>query len=364
VIRNAVEIRVVFADLREVSARLVGEDELTDLAVLKVDVSGHVSAITVGDSSKIEVGDMCFAFGNPFGLGMTVTKGMISALGRTQLGITAYDNFIQTDAAINQGNSGGALVDVEGRLIGVNTAIISKSGGNEGIGLAIPVNQVLKIVADLVEYGEVIRGYLGLRVENLKSEHLRFLATSQLQGALVTFVREGSPADKAGIRKGDIIMKYNGQQVYSAEAPRWLVAETKPGSTIQLTLLREGKPLTISAVVGRNELKMKKQGPATHIPKMLSGALWGVLAEDTTRVIKRRFQLPPEIQGVIVLRIAPSAPAISDGLEAGDVILEVNQRKVSSVEELQAVLRDISAKSLLLKVWRRGQTLFLALRKH
>jgi serine protease DegQ len=252
VIEGADEIEVAFADGRKRTAKLIGSDPETDIAVLKIDATDLPSPITLGKMESVQVGDVVLAIGNPFGVGQTVTSGIVSALGRNQLGINTFENFIQTDAAINPGNSGGALVDTKGNLIGINTAIYSRSGGNMGIGFAIPINTAKQVMESILTSGSVTRGWIGVEPQNLSKELAESLnLPKDTKGVLISGVLEGSPADKAGMRPGDVLLEVNGQKVGDVVALLNRIAQTNPGDEAKVALLRKGKSMTLKVQVGK-----------------------------------------------------------------------------------------------------------------
>jgi serine protease DegQ len=252
VIEGADEIEVAFADGRKRNAKLIGSDPETDIAVLKIDATDLPSPITLGKMESVQVGDVVLAIGNPFGVGQTVTSGIVSALGRNQLGINTFENFIQTDAAINPGNSGGALVDTKGNLIGINTAIYSRSGGNMGIGFAIPINTVKQVMESILTSGSVTRGWIGVEPQNLSNELAQSLnLPKDTAGVLISGVLEGGPADKAGMKPGDVLTQVNGQAVNDVVTLLNRIAQTSPGDETKINLLRKGKPMTLMVQVGK-----------------------------------------------------------------------------------------------------------------
>jgi serine protease DegQ len=252
VIEGADEIEVAFADGRKRNAKLIGSDPETDIAVLKIDATDLPSPITLGKMESVQVGDVVLAIGNPFGVGQTVTSGIVSALGRNQLGINTFENFIQTDAAINPGNSGGALVDTKGNLIGINTAIYSRSGGNMGIGFAIPINTAKQVMESILMSGSVTRGWIGVEPQNLTKELAESLSLPKdTSGVLISGVLEGGPADKAGMKPGDVLTQVNGQAVDDVVALLNRIAQTSPGDEAKINLLRKGKPMTLKLQVGK-----------------------------------------------------------------------------------------------------------------
>ena len=252
VIEGADEIEVAFADGRKRNAKLIGSDPETDIAVLKIDVTDLPNPITLGKMESVHVGDVVLAIGNPFGVGQTVTSGIVSALGRNQLGINTFENFIQTDAAINPGNSGGALVDTKGNLIGINTAIYSRSGGNMGIGFAIPINTAKQVMESILTSGSVTRGWIGVEPQNLSKELAESLNLSKdINGVLISGVLEGGPADKAGMKPGDVLMQVNGQKVNDVVALLNHIAQTNPGDEAKIDLLRKGKEMSLKVQVSK-----------------------------------------------------------------------------------------------------------------
>ena len=320
-------------------------------------VGGFISG---DDSDKAEVGDMVFAFGNPFGVGQTVTKGMISALARGNLKITDYDNFIQTDAAINKGNSGGALVDVQGRLIGINTAIVSSSGGSQGIGLSIPVNQALKVMDRLVQDGKVIRGFLGLNTVDIKAEQVEFYKLKNQHGALVDFIKPDGPADKAGLKKGDIILKFNQEKVKDGNHLMRLVSFTQPGDKAIVIYQRNQKQQSLEVLIGKQPEKelVKNTGTSTIMKSLLTG----VKVTDLTPSLRQRMKVPADLRGAVVEHVDPSSHAAAAGLNKGDIIQEINRNEVGSASEAIKIASEIKGKSILLYVWSNGKSKFISVK--
>ncbi|HEY9147883.1 MAG TPA: DegQ family serine endoprotease [Gammaproteobacteria bacterium] len=348
VIDGADEISVNTADGRTLQATVVGSDPETDIAVLKVE-QDNLTELPMSNSDSLRVGDFVVAIGNPFGLGQTVTSGIVSAMGRSGLGIEGYEDFIQTDASINPGNSGGALVNLRGELVGVNTAILSKSGGNVGIGFAIPINMARDIMAQLIEHGAVQRGTLGAQAQDLTPDlAAAFDIAENGRGAVVTQVTRGSPADKAGLKAGDVITHINERPVKDASDVRNRIGLLRIGEKVQMKILRDGKPRTIRAVVEEPEL-VSIEGEKLH-PR-LAGAVLANVVEET---VKGR------IEGVAVADVAPGSPAMQAGLRQGDVIAQANRQAVSDINSLKAAITDSDA--LLLNVQRRGGALFILLR--
>jgi Do/DeqQ family serine protease len=346
VIDKADEISVNLHDGRTLKATLVGSDPETDIAVLQVE-NGELAALPMSDSEQLRVGDFVVAIGNPFGLGQTVTSGIVSALGRSGLGIEGYEDFIQTDASINPGNSGGALVNLRGELIGINTAILSRSGGNVGIGFAIPINMVREIMGQLIESGEVRRGSMGAQAQDLTPELAAAFNLERHQGAVVSQVSGGSPAAKAGLKTGDVITHINDRTVKDATDVRNRIGMLRIGERVELRILRDGKPLSLHALVEEPEV-VALEGERLH-PR-LSGALLANVAEETVR---------GRIEGIVVVEVAPGSTAMLAGLRKGDLIAQANRREVKNLDELQAVVSADQA--LLLNIQRRDGALYLLL---
>ena len=338
VVENASEITVTLQDGRDLKAEIIGSDTPSDVAVLKVKPDG-LTQIPLGDSAKMEVGDFVVAIGNPFGLQHTVTSGIISGLSRSGINPDGYEDFIQTDASINPGNSGGALVNLRGELIGINTAILSRSGGNIGIGFAIPVNMAHSVMDQLIRYGSVKRGQLGVSMYTVTPDIAHSLGLPSVVGALVSQVVEGSPADHAGIRTGDVITSVNGQPVKSNSELRNTIGLLRVGDRVDIGLLRDGKPLRVTAVIADTTPELTG-GPAS-IHKSLEGA---VLADAA------------DAGGALVRSVEPGSAASQAGLHAEDVIVGANRGRVSSVHDLRE--RAKGAAVLVLEV-RRGATVLL-----
>ncbi len=348
VIAKADEISVTLRDGRKFKAKLVGTDPASDIAVIHIKAD-NLTAVPLGDSGHLRVGDFVVAIGNPFGLGQTVTSGIVSALGRSGLGIEGYEDFIQTDASINPGNSGGALVNLHGDLVGINTAIVGPSGGNVGIGFAIPVNMARQVMDQLIQYGEVRRGQLGVYIQDLTPELAKALDVRQEHGAVVTQVAPHSPAAKAGLKTGDVVVKVDGSPVQSAADLRNTVGLMRIGQTVALDVLRDGKPMHIEARIEKaKETKLE----AGEINKRLKGAELGNIAPDNPQYAG--------VQGVLVLNVEQDSPAWGAGLRKGDVIRSVNRKPVHSVSELEAAVKK-SSDGLLLNIQRGSGALFLLL---
>ena len=345
VVANATEIRVTLHDGRELVAEVVGTDEPTDLALLRVPAE-NLTAVPIADSDALRVGDFVVAIGNPFGLGQTVTSGIVSGLGRA-LGLRqeSYENFIQTDAAINRGNSGGALVNLRGELIGINTAILSGSGGNIGIGFAIPTNMARYVMGQLIEHGEVSRGVLGVTVQNLSREIAEAMSLDEADGVVVSSVSPGSAAEKAGLEVGDVIVALDGERVANVNQLRNRLGMMPVGQEVRVEFLRDGKRRTVRATIS-------KLSPEAVAAGSLHPALDGVAFSE----IPETSPLAGREQGAYVVQVAPDSAAARKGLQAGDVITSVNRRPVRNVADLRRVAAPGSPQ-LLLNV-RRGNGAF------
>jgi len=342
VVENASEITVTLQDGRDLKADVVGSDEPSDVAVLKVKSEGlTLTQISLGDSAKVEVGDFVVAIGNPFGLQHTVTSGIISGLSRSGINPDGYEDFIQTDASINPGNSGGALVNLHGELIGINTAILSRSGGNIGIGFAIPVNMAHSVMDQLIKFGSVKRGQLGVSMYTVTPDIAHSLGLSSAVGALVSQVVEGSPAEKAGIHTGDVITAVNGQPVKSNSELRNTIGLMRVGDKVEIGLLRDGKPVRVTAVIADTAPAAQAGAAAETIYKSLEGA---TLADA------------PDAAGALVRNVEPGSAAAQSGLRNNDVIVGANRGRVTSVQQLRE--RAKGASVLVLEV-RRGNAILL-----
>ena len=343
VIRNADEVQVSLIDGRSLKAQVVGTDPQLDIAILEVEAE-DLTEVKLADSSLLEVGDFVVAIGNPFGLGQTVTTGIVSALGRSGLGMEGYENFIQTDASINPGNSGGALVNLAGELVGINTAIISPAGGNVGIGFAIPMNMARASMAQIIEYGEVRRGQIGVGIQDITPE-LRdaFNLKKGEFGVLVTNVFEDTPAAKAGLETGDIIIEVDGQQTRSAAQLRSRIGIKQVGDEVRLKFLRDGKTIERKVEIGAARSSLAQ---AEDLPELLAGL---------------RVETNTDGDGVLVIDLAPNSPAAYSGLRPGDVIVGTNKRRVRNIESFREALA-LSKTSILLRVERNGGSLFIVIR--
>ncbi len=360
VVHDADVIKVTLADQRQLTAKVVGTDPATDLAVIKVEAK-DLPAITFADSAKVEIGDRVLAIGNPFGLGQTVTSGMVSALGRSTMGLD-YEDFIQTDAAINPGNSGGALVDVKGRLVGINTAILSHSGGFQGIGFAIPSDLAYNVMQQLVETGKVVRGFLGVSIEDVTPELAdAFKMKDVTGGALVADVTPNGPAAKAGIKSGDVIVSVAGEKVTDARRLKLEVADLRPGKEVAIQVLRDDKIIDLKATVSENHHRNNgdRNDHSEESTNSDQGTLNGVAVADLDSQARSEFDVPLHVQGVIVTEVDPNSVAAQVGLEPGDVIQEINRKPVRSAEDAVRMTEHPDSKKTLLKIWNRHGTRFV-----
>ncbi len=363
VIARADEIKVLLADRREFPAELIGTDEATEVAVIKVDAK-DLPFIRWGDSTKLKVGDTVMAFGNPFGLNFTVTRGIVSAVGRAGLGIAQYGDFIQTDAAINVGNSGGALVNVRGELVGINTAIYSPNqGGFSGVGFAIPSAMARSVYDSLVATGRVVRGFLGVSVVDLTPTLAKQFNAPSLEGVLVSSISSSAPAAKSNLRRGDVILEINGMPIRSADQWRAVVASTAPETKVRLKILRDGKPAGLPVTVGEQPSSQagRSSGRGSGDGARGRNVLRGVEVMELTPEILNQLHLPAELEGVVVTRVGRRSPAGWAGLGRGDVILEVNRRAVRSLQDFERLTVNLEEEAAILLINRQGFTFFMTI---
>jgi serine protease Do len=356
VVEGATDVKVQFSDKHEYPAKIVGTDKYTDVAVLKIDKTG-LTTLPLADSSRSQVGDVVLAMGNPFGLGQTVTMGIISAKGRAGLGIERFEDFIQTDAAINRGNSGGALIDTHGELVGINTAILSgDGGGNEGIGFAIPANLARNVMEGILKNGKVTHGFMGIIPQELTPEMAKEFNMTDGHGVLIAQVSPDSPASKAGLKVGDVISAINGNAVEDVNNFRLTIAGFASGTTVHLKIVREGKTLEVPVALGEvNEANNRPGGPSVVPGEGEKGALKGVSVEALTPEIRQQLQLPDDTKGgVVIANLEDDSPAAAVGLQSGDVILQVNHRPVNTVAEFNSTVKAGASKESTLLLVRRG----------
>jgi serine protease Do len=356
VVDGATDIKISLRDKREFTAKVVGRDPKTDIAVLKVDAD-HLSAIPLGDSSKVQVGDLAFAIGDPFGLGQTVTMGIVSATGRANLGIEDYEDFIQTDAAINPGNSGGALIDGRGELIGINTAILSHSGGNQGVGFAIPINLAKRVMDQIVDHGHVVRGFLGATIQDVTPTMAKALSMNDAEGVLIGDVTPKGPAAQAGLKAGDVVTKMNGQTVGDSAQLRLQISQTDPGTTVPLTVHRGTGNLDLNVKLGELPADHEK----TADGRTDNDSLQGLQVEPLSPATRQQLHLSDEAHGLVVSQVDPSSAAADAGIREGDVVEEINHQPVTTVSEFEKAMRSSGGKAILLRVSREGTGLYLAI---
>jgi serine protease Do len=359
VVAGADVIKVFLADKKEFSGKVIGADPKTDIAVVKINAE-HLPTVSWGDSDKLQIGEFVLAIGNPFGLNQTVTSGIISAKGRANVGIADYEDFIQTDAAINPGNSGGALVNIRGELIGINTAIFSRSGGYMGIGFAVPSNMARIVMNSLVKEGKVTRGWLGVYIQEITPELAKQFKLKDHNGALVSDVMKGGPADRAGLERGDVITLFAGKAVEDSVHLRNIVSQTAPGRKVAITFLRRGSEKEVEVAVG--ELP-KEAGEGKDGEYGEEGSVFeGVTVEDLTREYRDRLDIPEKVKGVVITDLEAGSAAEDAGLRVGDVLQEINRKSVPSVRDFNRITTHLKqGEAVLLLINRGGNTLFMTL---
>jgi serine protease Do len=362
VIEQADEIRVTLFDKRSFKARIIGADPKTDVAVVKIDATG-LPTVRWGDSDKLQVGEFVLAIGNPFGLSHTVTMGIISAVGRADVGIADYEDFIQTDAAINPGNSGGPLVNVRGELIGINTAIFSKSGGYQGIGFAVPSNMARLVIDQLEQHGKVTRGWLGVTIQELTPDLAMKFGLGSAGGALVSDVAKASPADTAGIRRGDIILEFNGKDVNDVGNLRNMVAQSKVGSVVPVTIRRGAKAYAFKVTIAALPRDTAEALPVNPQEEQGGGSLTGLSVMDLSKEISKQLGLSKDEKGVVIVRVEPGSSAEDAGLRKGDVIQEIDRKKIERIDQYNKAVAGIrQGDTALLFIDRGGRKFYVTVR--
>lgn len=350
VIENAEEINVTIGDdLTEYSAKLIGKDSDSDLAVVKIDINKPLVPIKLGDSSSLLVGDVTFAIGNPFGVGNTVTMGIISALNKNRVGINRYENYIQTDASINPGNSGGALVDSRGALIGINTAILSKSGGNDGIGFAIPVEMVKDVVGKLVSDGKVIRGYLGVVIVDLDKDSQQVY--KRKEGAIILDISNDTPAAKYGLKRGDLVYAINGKETKDRNSLQNAIASFKPNEKVTLQIERDKKDIVVEIVLADRSIISGVQPDSDHT------ILNGLKVSPINAEIIKKYRLPLESMGILITDVEPKSKAERSGFLAGDIIIQIEDVEIKNYSNIETALKRYNNQHKRVYINRYGQTL-------
>ena len=363
VVSKATQIEVLLSDQRSFKGKVMGADPQTDIAVIKIDAQ-NLPVVPFGDSGQMKVGDTVMAFGNPFGQYFTVTRGSVSALGRSLSDPDKFEDFIQTDAAINPGNSGGALVNVRGQVIGINTAIVSGNSGPGGegsfigIGFAIPSNTAKHVMEDLIKTGKVSRGYLGVSITSLREDLAKQFKVPDTSGALVNDVTPGGPADKAGIKNGDVIRKLDGKTVGDSGQLTAMVTNMNPGTEVVLDILRDGKPMTIHLTLGERPANLSVTPGVGKAPS--EGTLRGITVQNLTPDVRDQLGLPPSARGVVISELDPSSPAAQGGLQPGDVIETINRHPVNSVADFNRLAAEAKGQTLL-RINRQGNGIFVVI---
>ena len=338
VVGEADKIKVRLFDGREFKAKIVGTDPLTDLAVIKIDAD-DLTILPMGDSDEIRIGETVIAVGNPFGLSHTVTMGIVSAKGRSNMDIADYEDFIQTDAAINPGNSGGPLVNLEGKIIGVNTAIFTRSGGYQGIGFSVPINMAKKVMDQLIDKGKVSRGWLGILLQDMSADLAKALDVDKNKGALVAEVSKDSPADRGGLERGDVILKLNGKLIKNADHLKNEVGLTAPDTKIQLEVIRKGDKKILSVKLGSRPTQ--GYAAAGHSD---SGNALGLAVKNFTPELAKQYGYSQSASGVFITNVFPKTPAARTGLRPGMLILEINRRATGNVDDFREAIRSVDTK--------------------
>lgn len=364
VVDKADEIKVKLFDQRNYSGKIIGTDPKTDIAVIKISAE-NLPAINWGNSDKLEVGEFVLAFGNPYSLGHTVTMGIVSAVGRADVGIADYEDFIQTDAAINPGNSGGPLVNIKGELVGINTAIFSRTGGYQGIGFAVPCNMAKSVMTQLIADGRVTRGWLGVTIQNFTPELAHEFGLKSITGALVTEIFKGSPAAKAGVKRGDVILEVNGKKIKNVETLRNLVAQSKVGGKIKLKVSRDKKILFLNADITEfpQDLAHKDTDEIKEKPEDGNNELAGFSVMELSSEIAKQLGLPGSEKGIVIVKVQPYSAAEDAGLKKGDVIQEINKKRARNLNDFKRLTSHLkNGDTLLLFINRSGNKSYVTLK--
>jgi serine protease Do len=361
VVEQADEIKVTLIDKKSFRAKVIGSDPKTDIAIIKIDAKG-LPVIPWGDSERLQVGEFVLAIGNPFGLSHTVTMGIISAVGRADVGIADYENFIQTDAAINPGNSGGPLVNIRGELIGINTAIFSKTGGYQGIGFSVPSGMVRLVMDQLIKAGKVTRGWIGVTIQELTPEIAQKFGLKTAQGALVSDVAKGSPAQKAGIMRGDIILQFDGNKIKDVSSLRNMVAQMKIGSKVEVKILRKDREMTFFVIIVELPAEVSEIIPSSTQGTNRMNALSGITVMDLNNVISKQLGLDRDEKGIVIAAIESGSLAEEAGVRKGDVIQEIDRQKITSIQDFNKIASKLKPDdSVLLFINRGGRKFYAAL---
>lgn len=349
VVEDADELKITLGDKREFTGKVIGNDPQTDIAIVKID-GNNLPVAKLGDSDTIRVGQWAIAIGNPFGLTQTVSIGVISATGRANVGVAQYEDMIQTDAAINPGNSGGPLVNIRGEVIGINTAIFTRTGGYQGIGFAIPINMVKIIMKELVEKGKVTRGWLGVVIQDITADLAKSFNVTVTEGVLVSEIQENSPAKEAGFERGDIVIEYDGKPIRDVNHLRNLVAQTEVGKKAQVKVLRDGKEKELTVKIGEQPAELFTIGPSAQP----SEKELGMTVQNLTKELAKNLGIEEEI-GVIVSGVQPGGPAAMSDIKEGDLIKEVNRKKISNVTDFKKALSEADKEKGVLMLVKRGE---------
>ncbi len=357
VVAGADTIYVRLMDERTLSAKVIGTDPKTDIALLKVEAD-NLPAIKLGDSDKLEVGEWVLAIGSPMSpnLAHSVTAGIVSAKGRSNVGLADYEDFIQTDAAINPGNSGGALINLDGELVGINTAIATRSGGFQGIGFAVPVNMAKFVMESLIKHGKVIRGWLGVYIQDITPQIAKAMDLPSTEGVLVAQVQEDSPADKAGLKEGDVLIELNGKRIKNSSQLRNDVAATPPGTEVELKILRDGREKTVEVKLGTLEPERLSPELESEVEDLL-----GFSVAPFTEERAERYQLPRDLKGVVIINVNPRSNAYRAGLREGDLITDLNRKKVNDMATFRELISDLKkGDTIFLRIVRKDRSFFVA----